>query len=289
MTTQHDECARLIAEAREIIADLTSGEFQFPDERATELAERLVASGSKANAVSASECHEIADAIFSAYANEAAPVRSAAALRAMAGQLEAAGRAIERLTRRVRDQDEELTAHAERGHRQLMASMAGTRLTAERDKLQAELEAARREVERLADVIRDARSQVLEWSNTTMFTLARANLAVTLDDALEGCAARDRAGERAAGRLAISKEHIRTVVDNAVIDVASIGPKLSATNLRMMSAAIADRVADALVSLCSSAPSAPTTAPDGSNLDEESDYEKRNRELHRLGRLAGKP
>lgn len=76
-----------------------------------------------------------------------------------------------------------------------------------------------------------------------------------------------------------NRERIRTVVDNAVIDVASVGPPLRSTNLRMMSAAIADRVADALV------PSPGKIE----YVDEESDYEKRNRELHRLGRLAGKP
>lgn len=58
---------------------------------------------------------------------------------------------------------------------------------------EAELEAARREVDRLVDVIRDARSQVIDWSNTTMFTLARANLAVTLDDAID--AARGARGQ----------------------------------------------------------------------------------------------
>lgn len=76
-----------------------------------------------------------------------------------------------------------------------------------------------------------------------------------------------------------NKEHVRTIVDNAVIDVASVGPPLKSTNLRMMSAAIADRVADAL------APSPSESEP----VDDESDYEKRNRELHRLGRLSGKP
>lgn len=34
---------------------------------------------------------------------------------------------VARLVQRVRDQDDELTAHAERGHRQLMEAMAGHR------------------------------------------------------------------------------------------------------------------------------------------------------------------
>lgn len=113
----------LVARARELTAG-TYGEFSFPDMRAVDLAIRLVAPGPKAAAVSASECHEIAEFVIAAYDRDAFPVRARKALITLADQLET-------LDARSTERDRELTsqleiARAERDEaRQVSATAVG--------------------------------------------------------------------------------------------------------------------------------------------------------------------
>jgi len=82
--------ASLIAKTRALIID-PDGEFPFPNLRAVDLAIRLVASGPKAAAVSASECHEITKAVIAAYDRDAFPIKAREGLVTLTDQLEAAG------------------------------------------------------------------------------------------------------------------------------------------------------------------------------------------------------
>ena len=90
--------ASLVARARELVA--TPDEvFSAPNMRAVDLAIRLVARGPKACAVSASECHEITEAVIAAYDRGAFPVLAQAALSALADQLEAAAGEVKELSK----------------------------------------------------------------------------------------------------------------------------------------------------------------------------------------------
>jgi len=153
--------ASLVAKAREL-AVAPDGAFPFPDMRAIDLAIRLIAPGPKAAAVSASECHEITEAVITAYDRDAFPARARQALIALADQLEA-------LDERSTEHDRELTrqledARAERDEaRQVSADAIGAGAARRWEEsvrtqqlharhihdLVAELDAARAEVERL--------------------------------------------------------------------------------------------------------------------------------------------
>jgi hypothetical protein len=82
--------ASLVTKARLLIAT-PDGAFSAPDMRAVDLAIRLVAPGPKACAVSASECHEITEAIIAAYDRGTFPIKAHETITALVDQLEAAG------------------------------------------------------------------------------------------------------------------------------------------------------------------------------------------------------
>lgn len=81
--------ASLVTKARLLIAT-PDGAFSAPDMRAVDLAIRLVAPGPKACAVSASECHEITEAIIAAYDRGTFPIKAHETITALVDQLEAA-------------------------------------------------------------------------------------------------------------------------------------------------------------------------------------------------------
>jgi len=79
----------LVTKARLLVA-APDGAFSAPDMRAVDLAIRLVAPGPKACAVSASECHEITEAVIAAYDRDTFPIKAHKIITALIDQLEAA-------------------------------------------------------------------------------------------------------------------------------------------------------------------------------------------------------
>lgn len=81
--------ASLVTKARLLVAT-PDGAFSAPNMRAVDLAIRLVAPGSKACAVSASECHEITEAVIAAYDRDTFPIKAHKIITVLIDQLEAA-------------------------------------------------------------------------------------------------------------------------------------------------------------------------------------------------------
>jgi chromosome segregation ATPase len=188
----------LLAEGRTCLESMGESSFSGPDERATELAVRLVKPGPKAAHVSASECHEIAEAVLTAYSGEWP--RCVAWLherldtlldgyeRAL-DEVEAKDRRITELERWLRDTEDarEVAAKAsiERGHRadtaevelerlrvenadllktqdRLVARIAATDSPADIEATLATLEAARSRIECLETELAGAR-KAADW------------------------------------------------------------------------------------------------------------------------------
>jgi hypothetical protein len=114
--------ASLVTEAR-LLVTTPNGAFSAPDLRAVDLAIRLVAPGPKACAVSASECHEIAEAVIAAYDQGAFPIRAHKVITALVDQLEAAGGAAKDASKWY-DEVHELRSRLERSDTALAAAGA---------------------------------------------------------------------------------------------------------------------------------------------------------------------
>lgn len=172
-------------------------------------------------------------------------------IRAMADQLEAAGAEIADLEGTVLDHEGSIAALEEIYTTQSSMTRVGfDRAEAaerERDKLQAELEAARREVESMRPVVEAAE----HW---------RDNVATN------------------------SGDYLGTSED--LVDERAIIESVDAYRSARKAGERCDEC-DPSFTACFNDPTKCVKRP--TDRDEESDYEKRNRELHRLGRLAGKP